>query len=289
MCIWGLCKSSCGLWESQPSAWLCFAVLVELCHFSEILSGTLANDPIKTCITIELTRDYTLWSTPEEHATLSHSGTTHCREWCRQLTVQAITRGFFFPVGDTVCTSFISQEINKFFLYLFWLCYWEFGVIYVPIAFHHLFIHWAKGKEIPWKADSLCLDYQDNSHLWAMWRFQSEWSACLKRNKLPSPETGSWDHTQFYCKLLCSLCCLHHLFHLLHIWKTSKCLKADFLGWHVEDGAWHSFRGKQNMSDYSRTLHFHVSEGTWRGYEAAVICSLSDQIQRLAETKVQMR
>lgn len=38
---------------------------------SEILSGTLANDPIKTCITAELTRDYTLRSTWKKRATLS--------------------------------------------------------------------------------------------------------------------------------------------------------------------------------------------------------------------------
>lgn len=71
ICVFAGCKGPCGLWESQPSVWLCSTVPVELCSFSEILSGTLANDPIKTCITTDLTRDYTLQSTREKWAALS--------------------------------------------------------------------------------------------------------------------------------------------------------------------------------------------------------------------------
>lgn len=44
---------------------------------SKILSGTLANDPIKTCITTEFTGDYTPRSTAGECATLADTVEKH--------------------------------------------------------------------------------------------------------------------------------------------------------------------------------------------------------------------
>lgn len=66
-----VCKGSRGLKKPQQSVWLCSAVPVELCYLCEILCGTLANDPIKTCITTDRTGDYTPWCTAKERAEVS--------------------------------------------------------------------------------------------------------------------------------------------------------------------------------------------------------------------------
>lgn len=144
VCVWGLCKSSCGLWESQPSVRLCFTVLVELCYFSEILSGTLANDPIKTCITTELTRDYTLRRTPEEHATLSdtveqntaENGLDNLQYKHTFMETQAVNRGIFFYRQHWM--YILLQEICKFFI----------SILAILLGI------WAKGKGIPWRSVS---------------------------------------------------------------------------------------------------------------------------------------
>ena len=172
MHLLGVClcvsESPCGLWGSRPSVWFCSAVPEELCYFREILSGTLANDPIRTCITSELTGDYTPRRTAEERATLSDTARrptgTHLRRRRELVEIRC-------SIGSGVCFPNFPGDWHVF-RHVFWWCNWTLGVIYVAVAFVHL--------SLP----GLCrAGGQDHK-----WRFQLA-------------DLGTWDQTLFTVSL----------------------------------------------------------------------------------------